>query len=212
MYEVLILSNISNSSSTQQNKSAPANGRRAVPRKEEAQMGVRSSAGAVKVAVVLKPSREKSSNVKTNLKTAASTHLQNKCLTISQTLSTSSLGSELVKEGPLVSPRKDVQEVPDKHKTTEGVDLIQQSEDVREGFVADQREATGKALITEAGVEKPRNPSRVSTMSKFKYLETEDQTCMFSQLTFKWFCHFLFLFFFHSIRGLSFWVNVWGFY
>lgn len=167
MYEVLILDNISNYSSTQQKKSAPANGRRAVPRKEEAQMGRRSSAGVVKVAVVLKPRREKSSNVKTNFKTAAnaSAQLQNKCLAINRTLSTSYLGSELIKEVPLNSPRKNVQEEPDKPLSTEGVDFIQQSKNVCQGSVADKREATGKALTAEADVEKPRSPSWVSTSS-----------------------------------------------
>lgn len=174
MYQVLILSNICNSSSTWQNKPAPANGRRAAPRKEEAQTGVRSSAGAVKVAAVLKPIRGKSSHVKTNLKTAAndSAQLEKKSVAIGPTLSTStsSLGSELVEEGPLDSPRKAVQEVPDKQETAEGVEPSHPSEDVREESVGDQREASGKALITEAAVEKPRNPSRVSTMSMLKYV------------------------------------------
>ncbi|XP_042340247.1 microtubule-associated tumor suppressor 1 homolog [Plectropomus leopardus] len=140
-----------------QNKFAAANGKRAAPRKEEAQTGdvgrkQRSSTGPVKVAVLLKSIRGKNSDPKTNHKTAAndSTQPERKSLAISRNLSTStsSLGSEVVEEGPLGSPRKAVQEVPDKHETgREGVESKHPSEDAHGG--------TGKAAA-----EKPRNLSR----------------------------------------------------
>ncbi|XP_031168946.1 microtubule-associated tumor suppressor 1 homolog isoform X2 [Sander lucioperca] len=139
-----------------QNKSAPANGRRVVTRKEEAQTGdggekQRSSADPVKVAVVQKSIRVKCSHLKTNHNGSAQP--ERKSLAISQTLSTStsSLGSELVEEGPLDTTKKAVQEVPDKHETG-GVETKHPSEDAHRGIE--------KALKTEAAVEKPRNPSR----------------------------------------------------
>lgn len=186
---------ICNFSSTQQNKSAPVNGKRAVPRKEEAQTGdggkkQKSSAGPVKVAMVLKPIRGKSSNLKTNHETAAkdSAQLKNKCVAVSRTLSTStsSLGSEVIEEGPLDSPRKAVQEVPDKNETTEGVETKHTSEDAHEESVEDQREGTGNALMTETVVEKSRNHSRVSTMSMFegvKLSSSASDLCVQLQLT-----------------------------
>lgn len=88
-------------------------------------------------------------------------------MTISQTLSasTSSLGSEMVEEGPLDSPRKVVQGVPDKREISEDVEpsqpVHQESED------KDQSELT---FITGAVVEKPRNPSRVSTVSMLEFV------------------------------------------
>ncbi|GAA6225840.1 microtubule-associated tumor suppressor 1-like isoform X2 [Lates japonicus] len=149
-----------------QNRSALANGKKAVPRKEEAQTGdgckvQRSSADPVKVAVVLKPNRGKSNSLKTNQKTAANDSAQpeKKSAAVSQTLSTStsSLGSEVVEEGSLDTPRKTVQEVPDKQRTTENVETTHQTEDAGE-------EHTGEALMTEATVEKPRSHGRkVST-------------------------------------------------
>ncbi|XP_074484527.1 uncharacterized protein LOC141763721 isoform X2 [Sebastes fasciatus] len=138
-----------------QNRSAPANGKRAVPRKEEAQTGdgvkkQRSSAGLVKVAVVLRPVRGKSSSLNTNHKTAAngSAKPERKSVAVSRTLSTStsSLGSDVVEVGPLDAPGKAVQEVPDKHETAGGVETKNPSEEAHEG--------TGQA------VEKPRTPSR----------------------------------------------------
>ncbi|KAM9363254.1 uncharacterized protein ABDE67_014660 [Symphorus nematophorus] len=151
---------------SQQNRRAPANAKRAVPRKEEAQTGdggkkQRSSAGPIKVAVVLRPIRGKSSSIKPNHKTAANDSAQpeKKSVAANRMLSTStsSLGSEVVEEGPLDSPRKAVQEVPDKQETTEAVETSLPSEDAPE---EDQREVTGKALLTGAAVEKPRTPSR----------------------------------------------------
>lgn len=121
------------------------------------------------MAMVLKPIRGKS---KTIHKTAANNSAQPKknCLAVSRILSTStsSLGSEVVEEGPLGSPRKVVQEVPDKHETTEGVGTKHTNKDAHEESVKDQREGTGKALMTETVVEKPKNHSRVSTMSMFE--------------------------------------------
>ncbi|XP_034748858.1 microtubule-associated tumor suppressor 1 homolog isoform X2 [Etheostoma cragini] len=137
-----------------QNKDLPANGKR-VTGKEEAQTGdrgkkQRSSANPVKVAVVRKSIRVKC-QLKINHRSAQS---ERKSLVVSQTLSTftSSLGSELVKERPLDTIRKAVQEVPDKHETTGGLETKHPSEDAHGGIE--------KALKTEAAVEKTRNPSR----------------------------------------------------
>lgn len=149
MYQVFYSClNIYNSSSPQQNKSVPANGKRAVPRKEDAQTGdrvkkQRSSAGPVKVAVVLTPIGGKSSNLKTNHKTAAND-----------------------------GPRNDVQEVP-KHEATECVETPHPSEDAHEESVEDQKEGTGNALMTEVTVDEPRNPGKVSIMTIFICVQTE---------------------------------------
>lgn len=74
----------------------------------------------------------------------------------------------MVEKGPLDSPKKAVQEVPDKHESTEGVDTKHTSKDAHDESVEDQREATGQALMTETVAEKPRNHGRVSTMSMFE--------------------------------------------
>ncbi|KAM7393553.1 hypothetical protein PAMP_020416 [Pampus punctatissimus] len=142
-----------------QNKSVPANGKKAVLRKEEAQTNnggkkQRSSVGPVKVAVVLKPIRGKSCHLKSSHKPAANDAAQDekKSMAISRTLSTStgSLCSEVAEEGPQDTPRKAVQEVSDpvetKHPSEESME--------------DQREAAEEALLTEPAVEKPRNHSR----------------------------------------------------
>ncbi|XP_068583736.1 microtubule-associated tumor suppressor 1 homolog isoform X2 [Cebidichthys violaceus] len=136
----------------QQNKSAPANGKRAVPRKDEAKTGdggnkQRSSAGPVKVAVVLKSIRGKSSNPKTNHQTAAngSAQPEKKSLAVSRP-------TEAAKEGPLETPRMAVQEVTDKYDTVGCVETKHLGEDAHEG--------TGKTLKTEAVVGKSMNPSR----------------------------------------------------
>ncbi|XP_054460390.1 microtubule-associated tumor suppressor 1 homolog isoform X4 [Anoplopoma fimbria] len=151
----------SSSKTPNQNISSQANGKRAVPSKEEAQTGdggknQRSTAGPVKLAVVLNSIRGKSSNPKINNKTAAngSDETQRKSLTVNQTLSssTSSLASAAVKEEPLETPRKAVPEVTDKHDTAGGAETKPLGEDPHEG--------TGKALKTEAAVGKPMNPSR----------------------------------------------------
>nr|XP_046256629.1 microtubule-associated tumor suppressor candidate 2 homolog isoform X3 [Scatophagus argus] len=145
---------------SQQDKSAPAKGKRVVPKREERQTGdwdkKQRSAGPVKVAVVVKPIRGKSSNLKINHKAAASesTQPEKKSVAISRTLSTSSssLGSE-DEDRPLDSPRKAPQEVPDKHETTENEEALKES-------VEDQREGSGMAVITETTVEKPKSTSR----------------------------------------------------
>lgn len=112
------------------------------------------------MAVVLRAVRGKSSNIKTSLKTAAddSAQLEKKNVTISQTLSasTSSLGSEMLEEGPLDSPRKVVQGVPDKHQI---------SEDVEPSEPVHHPDEPAEDRDQSAVVEKPRNPSRVSTVS-----------------------------------------------
>lgn len=177
-----------NSSSIQQNKCAPAIAKRAVPRKEDAQTGdggkkQRSPGGPVRVAVVLKPIRGKSSNLKTNHKTVAndSAQLEKKeSASVSRTLSasTSSLGSDVVEEATPDSPRKAVQE-----ETPEVVESSHPSEDAHEESVEDQREGTGKSLMTEAAVEKPRIHSKVSMMNVLKRVQTEYlclRLCMFS--------------------------------
>lgn len=170
MYNCL-LSNIC-SSSTHQNKSAPASRKRAVPRKEGGQTAdggkkQRPPAGPVKVVVVLRAIRGKSSNLRTNHKTSASDRpqVEKKSVAMCPTLSTStsSLGSDVLDEGPLVSPRKEVQELPDKNETSACVETSHPGEDANEGFVEDQRESAGKASMKEAVMENPRNPSRVSS-------------------------------------------------
>ncbi|TKS69367.1 hypothetical protein D9C73_003431 [Collichthys lucidus] len=153
-----------------QNKCAPAIAKRAAPRKEDAQTGdggkkQRSPGGPVRVAVVLKPIRGKSSNLKTNHKTAAndSSQLEQKeSVSVSRTLSasTSSLGSDVVEEATPDSPRKAVQE-----ETPEGVESSHASEDAHEESVEDQKEGTGKSLMTEAAVEKPRNHSKSALLA-----------------------------------------------
>ncbi|XP_023287142.1 protein piccolo-like isoform X2 [Seriola lalandi dorsalis] len=141
-----------------QNKSAPANGKKAAPRKEGAQTGdegkgQRSSADPVKVPVVLKPIRAKSSSLRTNQPEKSS-------VAVSQTLSasTGSLGCEEAEDGPLEPPSKAVQEVPETHRTA--VETVRQSEDAGEEPVEILRGGAGEAGLTEASVEKPRSQSR----------------------------------------------------
>lgn len=179
MYQALYIClycNISNSKplySSQQNKSAPANEKKAVSRKEEAQINdggkrQRSSAGPVKVAVVLKPIRGRSHNLKTSHKTAAhdSAQPEKKSVAVSRkrSTSTSSLGSEVAEEGTQDTPRKAVQVVPD------DVETKHTSKAAGEESVEEQKEATGEALLTVSAVEKPRNHSRVSIMSLSEYV------------------------------------------
>ncbi|KAK5866675.1 hypothetical protein PBY51_020845 [Eleginops maclovinus] len=135
-----------------QNKSAPTNRKRAIPQKEEAQTGdggkkQRSSAGLVKVAMVLKSIQGKSSNLKTNRKTAAHpAPPERKRGGVSRTLSASScsLGSEVAEEGAVETLRKVVQELP--HESSRGVE-------------AGAAETERTAVRTEL-----RTPSRVSTI------------------------------------------------
>ncbi|XP_069386947.1 microtubule-associated tumor suppressor 1 homolog isoform X3 [Paralichthys olivaceus] len=150
---------------TEQKKSAPANGRKAVPRREEPQTGdegksQRSSADPVKVFKVLKPVNGKSSNLRTHLKTAASDSAEpeKKIGAVGQKFSASfsSLGSEVSEEGPVDISRKIVQEVPDQQGKAECVET-HLSEDAGEESVDDP---TKVVIMTEAAVEKPRTQSR----------------------------------------------------
>ncbi|XP_069569980.1 microtubule-associated tumor suppressor 1 homolog isoform X1 [Brachyistius frenatus] len=137
---------------SQQNKTAPANGKRAAPRKEEVQTGdggkkQRSLAGPVKVAVVLKPSRGRS--VRASRQTAAADAAQpgRKSVEVSHTFSTStsSLVSEAVEDRPPNTPRKAVRDVPEKP----GAPAESEEE---------QRKSAGEA--SEVAVERPRRQSR----------------------------------------------------
>ncbi|XP_068448099.1 microtubule-associated tumor suppressor 1 homolog isoform X2 [Clinocottus analis] len=143
----------------QQNKSAPANGKRAVPLKEEAKTGhggkkQKSSTGPVKAVLVLKSFGGKSNNPQNNHNTAANAQPERISLASRQTLSssTSSLASEADKEGPLETHRMAVQEVTDTHDTAGGLETKHPGEDAHKG--------TGKTLETEAAVGKAMNPSR----------------------------------------------------
>ncbi|XP_053183651.1 mucin-5AC-like [Scomber japonicus] len=143
-----------------QNKSAPANGKKAVPRKEEVQAndGVkRQRLSPMKVAV-LRPIKGRNCNLKTSHKTAAndSARLEKKTAAVTRmrSTSTSSLGSEVAEEGRQDTPTKVVQEVSDT------VETKHPSGAAGEEPVEDQRDGTGEALLTEPAVEKPRNHSR----------------------------------------------------
>ncbi|KAM4584924.1 uncharacterized protein PAE49_004330 isoform 2-T3 [Odontesthes bonariensis] len=144
-------SNMSPSKTAIQKKAALVGGKRAAPRKEKADGSKRPSAGPVKVAVLLKPARGKSSNLKNNHKMAATTNPaqpENKSVSASRTrsASTSSLGSEVVGEGPL----KAAPEEPDVVDATRS----------GEASVEEQKESTGEAVLVEDAVEKPRSPGR----------------------------------------------------
>lgn len=152
-------------------KSDLLNGKKAVLRKEEAPTGdggkrQRSSAGPVKVAVVLKPLRRKNSSLKTNHRTAAGDPpaSQKKSLAVSRTLSTStsSLGSEVTGEKHLTAPRKAEQDVPGKR----GKSDEEEPKCPREECVGEQAECTGDTSLSGAAVEKPRTPARVSLRNK----------------------------------------------
>lgn len=117
------------------------------------------------MVAVLKPVRGKRTNVKTNQKTAArdSTQRERKSATMNRTLSTSasSLGSEMVEELILDSPRKALQEVPDQHKTDGILDALHVREDVSQESIGDQSQWTAKTLTSDTAGVKPRNPNRV---------------------------------------------------
>lgn len=127
----------------------------------------RSVAGQVKVVLVLKPIRGKSSNLRTSHKTAANDPARpdTEGVAVSRThsTSTSSLGSEGTEKRPPDKPTKAAKEVTGKHGTR--VEPKHPSEAAGEECVDDQRGGTGEPLLTEACVEKPRNPIRVSTLS-----------------------------------------------
>lgn len=121
----------------------------------------RSSAGPVKVAVVLKPIRGKSSNRKTQCKKAANDSTQP---VINRTLSTStsSLESEMAEERSQDTLRKTVQEVVDKCGTTEDVEITHPSDEAGEESVENKQESSKETLTTDVNVEKPKSHSRVS--------------------------------------------------
>ncbi|XP_041641961.1 microtubule-associated tumor suppressor 1 homolog [Cheilinus undulatus] len=141
-----------------QNSPAPANVKRVASRrdeiqKEEGDKKQRSPAGPVRAAVVLRPVKGKSSNLKTNHRPASSDSTQpdKKSLSVSRKLSasTNSLGSE---DGPRESPRRDVQIVSNDQEKTNRVEMKNQGEDAHEESAEDQRETSGKC-----GPEKQRN-------------------------------------------------------
>lgn len=136
-------------------------GKKASPRKEGAQtrtggQGPCSSVDPVRVAVVLKPIRGKSSSLRTNQPERSS-------VALSETLSvsTSSLVSDEAEDGPPDAPMKAVQEVPETQGPAESVEVVQQSEDAGEGSVV----GAGEAAPTKASVEKPRSLMRVRATS-----------------------------------------------
>ncbi|XP_041839244.1 microtubule-associated tumor suppressor 1 homolog isoform X2 [Melanotaenia boesemani] len=146
-------SNMSPSKTPSQNKPTPATGRRAAPRKDEADGNKRSPVGPVKVAVVLKSIRGKSSNLKTHHKMAASTHPALPAA-ISQTrsASTSSVSSEVVGEGSRDAPRKATQDAP------EGVEVTHPGREAGGASVEERKQKV--ALLMDAAVEKPPSPSK----------------------------------------------------
>ncbi|XP_072240160.1 uncharacterized protein [Leuresthes tenuis] len=138
---------VSPSKASIQKKPAPVRGRRAAPRKEEADGRKRASAGPVKVAVVLKPARGKGSNLRNNHKMAATTNpaQPEKSVSMSRTLSasTGSVGSEAVGEGPPKAARAE----PDAVETRRS--------GAGEASVEETKQSTG-----EDAVENPRSPGR----------------------------------------------------
>lgn len=121
-------------------------------------MQVKSSAGAVKVAILHKPIRGRRAGAnKANQKTAASDSSQQERqrATMSGTLSTSasSLGSELVEESILDSSRNPVWEALDQRRADDSLD--------RPSSNGDQKQGAGKALTSDAAAAKARNPKTV---------------------------------------------------
>lgn len=167
-----------------QNKSAPANGKRAVTRKEEAQTrdgGKRQqpSAGQAKAAVVLRPIRGRNTNTinpkasqKTEAKDSAHSEVKKKGVVVSATLLTSTNSPESAEEQPLDSPRKTFTGTPDIKGVEEegpstGSGTKDSPEDASEEPVKELREGgkevtAGQGSLTEATVEKPRTHGAVS--------------------------------------------------
>ncbi|XP_075870494.1 uncharacterized protein LOC142880437 isoform X2 [Nelusetta ayraudi] len=139
-----------------QNKSVPANGRRAPQRRKDAELEVKLSAGAVKVAIVHKAIRGRRAGARANQKAAAidSSQHETKRATMSGTLSTSasSLGSEPAEESILDSSRNPVRKRPDQRRADESPD--------RRSSNGDQSQCAGKALPSDAAAGKARNPKR----------------------------------------------------
>ncbi|MEQ2266067.1 hypothetical protein XENORESO_017521, partial [Xenotaenia resolanae] len=90
----------------QQNKPVSDTARRALPRKDEVDGGKKSSPGPVKVAVILRRSRGKSTSIKANHKVAATS-------TFVQPEKKNPVVSEVVGDGPLDAPGKPVQDLLD---------------------------------------------------------------------------------------------------
>ncbi|KAK2815551.1 hypothetical protein Q5P01_026018 [Channa striata] len=145
---------------SQHNKPASPAGKKIVPRKQDLKTGdggrgQRSSASPVKVALVLKPIRGK----KIQHKAVASDSGQPPIRRTHST-STSSLGSEMVEEGSLDTPRKSVQEVLDKCKPAESVKTAHQNDYAGKDSVEDQGIA---AQETDAIVERRSHSRKVSS-------------------------------------------------
>lgn len=136
--------------------------RRGAPRKEEGQRDEgdrkqRASSGPIKVAVLLKSPRSKSSSLRPSALGDSAQSENKKNVSVGRKLSTSSLGSEAPEEGPLGSPRKAAQAVSDNIGAGEGGGAQPQSEDAPK-CVEDQREGARKSAVEKQG-----NHIRVST-------------------------------------------------
>ncbi|XP_061628078.1 uncharacterized protein mtus1b isoform X6 [Phyllopteryx taeniolatus] len=149
---------------TVQNKSVSEIGRKAAPRKEEMKAfygGKRQSpsAGNVKVALVLKPTRGKSTFIKTSPKAAAFDSKKSKRPSVAfsgrPSHCTSAMHTEVAEEQYRVTPRKVAHEVSD--KCLLNVESQYQSTIPGEESVEDYWEGTGEALLTLANLDKPRN-------------------------------------------------------
>lgn len=140
-----------------QNKSVPANGRRAPPRRKDAELEVKLSAGAVKVAVVHKAIRGRGAGARANQKAAAmdSSQQETRRATMSATLSTSasSLGSELPEESIPHSSRNPARKQPDQRRTDGSPE--------RPSSGGEPSQWAGWAAASDAAVGKARNPKRV---------------------------------------------------
>ncbi|XP_034543421.1 microtubule-associated tumor suppressor 1 homolog isoform X2 [Notolabrus celidotus] len=157
---------------SKQIKSSPANVRRAALRKEELQREdgdkkLRPAAGPVRAGVTFKPIRGKSSNLRTASSDAAPPEKKSVSVSRKLSASTGSLGSDGAEEGPMGSPRKAAQEVPDNHGTSEGVETKAHSEDALKESVEDQRDRARKESVEDqrdragkSAVERPRNTVR----------------------------------------------------
>ncbi|XP_061536525.1 uncharacterized protein mtus1b isoform X2 [Phycodurus eques] len=149
---------------TFQNRSVSEIGRKAAPRKGEMKAfygGKRQSPspGNVKVALVLKPTRGKSTFIKTSPKAAAFDSKKSKrpsgAFSGRPSHCTSAMHTEVAEEQYRVTPRKVAQEVSD--KCLLNVESQYQSTIPGEECVEDYWEGTGEALQTLGNLDKPRN-------------------------------------------------------
>lgn len=125
------------------------------------------SAGAVKVALVLKPIRGgQSTNIKTSHKAATGDSKKSKRPRVgySGTPShcTSVMHTEAAEEKRRVTPRKVVEEVSDKEEIN--VESLHQNSKPGEECVEDYWEGTGEAPLTLANLDKPKNHTLVSPL------------------------------------------------